>query len=651
MDWIDPKYASKAGKSSKKPSKSSRTNEDSKTTQSSTSASTKGPAKSQLKGQVAAALAQPLEVWSSAYDHELSKLKWAKDCSAEGSLLWSTTSLPQAEVLVRGGMSAKKLAAIVSNKPTGNKEDQAKQISDVVGLMDHSLENLAFSWLETADVDPLAALGTLAIAWHLPEHARRPGNDWLPQWLKRVVEDLTSIQVDPEAGILPSLAFHCELPLLIAYATAASSSTLEAEASRAMDNLAEYLESCEENIEHWLAHRGSFLRPALACIFRCRTLANSLRLRKWYPPQQKALAKLLIDAARWSRPDGTQLLGAPKRFNKSKSYWSALIGQTRRPKAMMAAMTLSGIGEGKRSEAASQISVSKLPALTQYCEPAAMHCGQTDWRRKGSKVALEFGQADCNLEALGPKGIPLLHGDWTLSVEIDSQARLQLNEWQEVCWFCDEDVDYLEIEARFGDEDRVQRQMILFREERLLLLADTLISETASALSMRSQIQLAANVSYRNEVKSTEGFVKSSAAECLALPLFLPEWKRDLSIAGDASSFSCVENQLVANAVAKGKRLYMPTLFSLCPSHARKPFTWRHLTVADELRIVRKDEAQAFRIQIGTDQWFVYRNLAKPIRRTALGVHTMDDFYAARFDSDEGECDTIVQVEATSKAR
>ena len=114
MDWIDPENATgiettiakKTGKSSRQRKKGGH-------------AISKKPSKP-LKTQVSAALAQPIEVWSVAFDHALSKLKWPTECTAENTFLWSAVIQEQAEVLVRAGMSAKKLAAIISGKAAGS---------------------------------------------------------------------------------------------------------------------------------------------------------------------------------------------------------------------------------------------------------------------------------------------------------------------------------------------------------------------------------------------------------------------------------------------------------------------------------------------------------------------------------------------------
>lgn len=636
MDWIDPKYATPTGKrkirSKKGSSAGKRAGESTK---------------KKLQSQVKAALSQPLEVWSAAFDHSISELKWPNACSIESSFLWSALMQEQAEVLVRAGMSAKKLATIVSDKSPTSAAEQADMLSDVVGLMDRNLETLAFEWIETADAYPESALGLITLAWHIPDHARRAGNDWLTQWLQSASDLLAKSKVDRRESILCQLVVHCELPLLIGLATSASKRTVLAEASKAMDFLAEFLERSEDNAAPWLAHGAIYLRAALASVLRCRVLANSLGLRKWYPSQQKALAGLLTHAARWARPDGTQLLGAGSLSPRSKAIWEALMSLSKSNQGTRAAFTLSGIGEGRRTDAKKSVRPVSLPALTNYSKTANTVVMQSDWREKSCRIATDFSDTDICLEVLGPKGEPVLAGDWTLNVQLDGQAQMRLDDWQEVCWFSDDDVDYLELETQFGQYARIQRQIVLMREARLLLLADSLLSDVEDVWTLESSLPLAAGCEFKPESKTTEGFIHNARGiECLTLPMHLPEWKRQLSQQNSNSTLLEDEGRLVSRCETRTNRAYMPVVLSIGKSKILNQYTWRPLTVADNLRIVGSNEAVAFRLQINSDQYLFYRSLAEATRRTALGMHTMSDFYIGKFDADDGEVDTIVEVEA-----
>ncbi|MCA9132151.1 MAG: hypothetical protein KDA45_03320 [Planctomycetales bacterium] len=589
-------------------------------------------------------MAQPLEVWAAAYDHALGRLKWPAGCTPEISFLWSVLMQEQAEVLVRAGLSAKKVSAILAEEVASTEQQKAEQLATVVGLMDQSLQTLAFEWLDTADAYPRSALGLAALAWHLPEQARRPGNEWLTQWLQSIVERMTTYTADLDESVICHLVLQCEMPLLMGLATSASQRTVLAEASKAMDSLAEHLERSEDQPAPWLAHGATYLRSCLASVVRCRVLANSLGLRKWYPPQQRALAGLLKHAARWARADGTQLLAAGHTAPRSQAMWEALVKQTRNPKSMAGAMALSGLRRDSPAKPRKKVHPVNLPPLTYYSEEAAGVCMQSDWRKKGARLALDFSDQNICLEALGPKGSSLLAGEWTLNVELEGQAQLQLAEWGEVCWFSDDDVDYLELEAKFGKHARVQRQAVLLREERLLLLADALLCDRAGEWSLRASLPLAADARFEPAKKTTEGFILTpDGGRCLVLPLFLPEWRRQVLTGG----LDVEGEALLAQQRCQGQRLYAATLLSLCNSHAKKPFTWRRLTVGEDLRVVSSDEAAAFRVQLGNEQWVFYRSLAAAKRRTAVGIHTLSDFLAARLHAVDGSTDTFLEVVAT----
>jgi len=631
MDWIDPRYVEVDD----------------------VSEMTKGKSKDKRKprvkpfhSQVAAALSQPLDVWSAAYGHALMRLKWPAGCALESTWLWSAVIEEQASVLVRAGVPANKLASLLTESDSSKKPADVEQesLARVIGLMDQSLETLAYQWLDTADSSAHAALGVAAVAWHLAEHAQHPTANWLTQWLQDVVDRVAKYEADDEDAVLCHLVLQCELPLLVCMTTAGSKRVVQAEASKAMDNLALLLERGEDRPYPWLVHGATYLRAAIASVLRSRVLADSLGLRKFFPPQQKALASLLKHAARWTRGDGTAMLGAPQISPRAKSIWEAAVKLSGAPKRLISALSCVGITTERHIDVAA-LTNSQLPAISHYCDQAGCATMQSDWRHKGSRFAFDFSDNEIFIEALGPKGQPVLSGEWGVHVELNGQREMQLGDWEEVCWFTDKEVDYIEVEAKFGQHAKVQRQAMLFRKERLLVLADALIGTEEGQWQLRSSIPLAHGVRFDAAQKTREGFINLQGGQrCLALPLHLPEWRRQLA----PGRFEAVDDQLNVTANTTKSRCVTPVVISLCNRHAKKPFTWRQLTVAENLDVVQRDVAVAYRFQIDKDQWLIYRTLADAARRTALGMHTLSDFFAGRVKNN-GDLDTLVEVEAAAE--
>jgi hypothetical protein len=66
--------------------------------------------------------------------------------------------------------------------------------------------------------------------------------------------------------------------------------------------------------------------------------------------------------------------------------------------------------------------------------------------------------------------------------------------------------------------------------------------------------------------------------------------------------------------------------------------------VAEQLAIQPRDVAVAYRVQSGSDQFAIYRSLAKKANRTFLGQNLVHEFFAARFKSD-GTTQTLLEIE------
>lgn len=620
MDWIDNQTATETKKRK--------------------SASGKLKRSMSLEKRMKAVLANPVDVWAAGFEHELAAIQWPEGCDAALSWLWSTVILEQAQVLCRAGVSPSRLAGALNLENNGN---SPAQLSTITALMSDALESRAFSWLDEADCYPQAALGIIATLWHLPDHARRVAPDQLAQWLQAVAIRTVEHSSQQSECLLGNLVFHCELPLLLDLLTASPKFAAGNLASQAMDDLAEYLENSQEHIGSWLAHGATYLRAALACVLRCRLLANHLGLRKWYSPQRKALSGLLIEAARWTRPDGTELLGSGLNRKSSQAMWKALSKLASGSREQRQPLILSKL---LRAESAStkKATESRLPDISVHDEHAGCALLGSSWLQPGSRVAIDFSDTDVQVEVLGPKGRPLISGNWPVQVSKDGRALYQLDGWEQVCWFSDNDVSYLEIESRFGDSVKFQRQFVLFRQHRLLLVADALLGDQCGQWKMSSEISLAPETAWLPNEKNTEAFLGREKAHCLVLPLFLPEWK-NAPASGQVNANS--DRLEISNSCNNACRLYSPVLFALCNRFSHKPYTWRHLSVAENLRIVGRDEALGLRVQLGKLQLLLYRSLTPTTRRTVLGTHLLSDFFAGLFDKDSGEAATLVEIEGT----
>ena len=354
-------------------------------------------------------------------------------------------------------------------------------------------------------------VGTIASVWHLPDHARRPDSNLLGDWVLRVTEQILQRQGEPCDCLLGNLVFHCELPLLLDLLTANPRPAAGEVASRAMDDLAEYLENSDQHEEAWFAHGASYLRCALASVFRCRVLADHYGLRGWYPPQRKALQGLLEKAVHWSRHDGSQLLGFEDTQVKAyqsnaDAIWRSLCKQSATPRVSRSILAVAGLISDKPARKQSN---RRLPGLSYHCELAQCATMRHSWYHRGGNLALDFSESNMQLEAVGPKGSSLLRGQWPVQVALNGQVQYQMDGWEEVCWFSDKDLDYIELEAKFGERAKVQRQLALFRKDRFLFAADALLTECEagsleSQWTLSSELTLAEGVHWESTEKNTE---------------------------------------------------------------------------------------------------------------------------------------------------
>jgi len=62
------------------------------------------------------------------------------------------------------------------------------------------------------------------------------------------------------------------------------------------------------------------------------------------------------------------------------------------------------------------------------------------------------------------------------------------------------------------------------------------------------------------------------------------------------------------------------------------------------MHLLPRDEAVGYRIQVGAEQWLVYRSLAPRANRIVLGQNFSSEFVMARFTG-EGEAENLMEID------
>jgi hypothetical protein len=295
-------------------------------------------------------------------------------------------------------------------------------------------------------------------------------------------------------------------------------------------------------------------------------------------------------------------------------------------------------------------SKASFPALGFYSERAELAVMRSKWTSNAGRIGIDFSSDSTWIDVIGNGGKRLLSGVWDIAITKNGKPLEVTDSWHEVCWFSDDDVDYLEIECKVEGECRIQRQIFLARDEAVIVLADALLANQAADWTIESRMPLEEGVSMKQDDKTREAvlcFEANDASElprqaALLLPLALPEWRRQHADGELAHEDAAV----VMSQSGHGRRLYAPLAISLKKRHQSQEYTWRQLTVAENMKIQTRNVAAAYRFQIGKEQWMIYRSLDGTQRRTAMGLHFNVEFYAGRFDGTEGEHESLVEVDS-----
>ncbi len=406
----------------------------------------------------------------------------------------------------------------------------------------------------------------------------------------------------------------------------------------------------------------AMFRPLIACWTRCRLMGGHLDDGCWNASAEEQFPLAVREAWRLTRQDGTCVLSplesapvatectlagsqngntrsiAGGAYSRRDFRWLAEVASElvkNKHNRRIANLTVSS----QRKQAAPKIKLTQFPSPAVYSEWSELAVLRSDWTSRADRLSVAFQQDQTRIEvALGSE--LLFSGNWDFEVQANGAVAAPIGPWREVCWLSDRDCDYLELEIELAGAVKMQRQMLLARNDQFLLLADAVLADETQDFSYRGQLPLVSGVETRSADESTELFLRAAKRRALALPLALSEWRREAR----GCSLSATGSQLTLSQIARGQSLYAPLWIDLSKRRADKPFTWRRLTVAQQRVNLARDIATGYRVQFGRRQWLVYRSLTAPANRTVLGQNLSTDFLCARFGRD-GETQTIIEIE------
>lgn len=516
--------------------------------------------------------------------------------------------------------------------PASNGQSVAPEIESALG-----------AWLEASpDAGNTATTALEAITWchALPTVAEAVSQQLGARlWQKLLAiadEKGPSLESDPLSNQLQA----GELPLTLAYLFPEKRHS-RGLATRACDALTEGLQQLLDGEGLLHGSHWPMLRPLLACWTRSRAMGNCVPNGCWSEEAEAQFEWLVRQAVRFTRADGEQVLAqGPQRAWCAELFQAAMRLGGDHHDSRIATLALPKLPTRSGRRKAMSQNGRGLPSASLHSEWAAMTMLRAGWNRGDSCLAVAYPGTTVSAEFSCARSV-LWSGPWPLDLAVDGQRAAPCSDWEEVCWVSDKDCDYLELQATFTGGLTVQRQLLLAKQDQFLLLADVVLGREPAKLEYRASVPLCPDVAAQWSEENREGWLTSGGRRrALILPLALPEWRSDPRF----GEFHENKRTLELRLVGQGRSLFAPLFVDFKPGRFGKPFTWRQLTVGQNLQAQPADVAVGYRVMIDRQQWLIYRALASKGNRTLLGHNLATEMLVARFRRD-GEVEKIVEIE------
>ncbi len=267
-------------------------------------------------------------------------------------------------------------------------------------------------------------------------------------------------------------------------------------------------------------------------------------------------------------------------------------------------------------------------------------CLRTDWSRDADLMVVAHHKSFPVID-VSVMGQPLLEGQWEAEVSLNGEAVALDTDWECVCWHSDDDVDYVELQSTIEGRLKVGRQIVLSRDDRYLLLADSVAGAGEHQVEYTSRLPLAEGVQAVSQTESRECRLRRDKVTARLFPLALPQ-DRVQSTAGGCGPYS---DHVLLKQVSSREGLFAPMLIDWHPRRRRKAAEWRTLTVTESRTILKPWQAAGHRLRLADLHLLVYRTLQESeSSRAVLGHHTLQETVVGNFD-DSGEVEALLLVD------
>ena len=383
-----------------------------------------------------------------------------------------------------------------------------------------------------------------------------------------------------------------------------------------------------------------FLPPLFSSWTRCRALGRAIPKGCWKDDAETQYEWLIRQTILLSRSNGSPLLTSAKYRNWPGGPLDAALALAGDRSDRLAATTRLG----KHLLKPVGVSASAaLPDPSLESEWSCLAVMSTGCETTAHRLAVDYSGPTLQIE-LEIRGKPVIAGPWRAEATFNGRRLEPTEEWEQQCWFTSDECDYLELAIPLTGGAKLERQILLGKEDEFLLLHDILHSEQQQPGEWihTHQLPLTAGVTFVPERETRDGVLTNAKGRPIAsvLPIAMGEWRVDMR----PEQLTQKDGTLCLEHRGMGLRASAPVWIDLRSKRVAKPRTWRQLTVAASLEVVPRDVAVGYRVQTASSQWLIYRSLTPPANRTLLGQNTASETLIARFLR-TGEIDALVEVD------